>query len=229
MDIFNFPKEWKIDKNIPKEIIYKVADADEKLKRIFIENVERIRFEYLLNQKNINIEGYIDIQERYEEIDFLKVELREKGKENIISKLLHQLIPKGTVLILCFKDESLISLAKKNIKENNFKIEELYNSEWIQNKDEWLQELNYKKFNSGNLKLFYESIIEKIRVYNLYKSLKIDKNINTNNLEKLEILNKEIMELKFLRKKETQTNRITEIQSKLVVKIKEKEKYLLNH
>lgn len=97
MKIFNFPKEWKVDKNVPKEIIYKVADADDKLKRIFVENVERIRFEYSLTPKNTHIESYINDEEKYEEINFLKVDLREKGKENIVLKLLHQLIPKGTV------------------------------------------------------------------------------------------------------------------------------------
>jgi len=40
MEIFNLPNECKIDKNIPKEMIYKNAEANEKLKRVFIDNVE---------------------------------------------------------------------------------------------------------------------------------------------------------------------------------------------
>ncbi|MGL4802053.1 MAG: DUF4391 domain-containing protein [Cetobacterium sp.] len=222
MEIFNFPKEWKVDKIIPKEIIYKVTDADEKLKRIFIENVERVRLQYMLNYKNTNIESYVDNKECYEEINFLKVELKEKGKENTVSKLLHQLIPKGTVVILRFKNEILISLAKKEITENTLRVEELENSLWMNSDDEYLKELLYKNFNSTNLKLFYESIIEKVKIYNLSKNLKIDSNINTSNIEKLEALNKEIEELRALRKKETQLNKIAEIQTKLVVKMKEK-------
>lgn len=222
MELFNFPKEWKVDKIVPKEIIYKVADADEKLKRIFIENVERIRLQYMLNYKNTNIESYVDSKERYEEINFLKVELKEKGKENTVSKLLHQLIPKGTVVVLGFKNEILISLAKKEITENTLKVEELQNSLWINSDEEYLKELLYKNFNSTNLKLFYESIIEKIKIYNLSKNLKIDSNIDTSNIEKLEALNKEIEELKALRKKENQLNKITEIQTKLMEKMKER-------
>lgn len=222
MEIFNFPKEWKVDKIVPKEIIYKVADADEKLKRIFIENVERIGLQYILNYKNTNIESYVDSKERYEEINFLKVELKEKGKENTISKLLHQLIPKGTG----FKNEILISLAKKEITENTLKVEELQNSLWINSDDKYLKELLYKNFNSTNLKLFYESILEKVKIYNLSKNLKIDSNIDISNIEKLEALNKEIEELKVLRKKETQLNKITEIQTKLMEKIKERKDIL---
>jgi len=37
MEIFNLPIECKIDKNIPKEVIYKNAEANDKLKRIFID------------------------------------------------------------------------------------------------------------------------------------------------------------------------------------------------
>lgn len=226
MEIFNFPKEWKVDKIVPKEIIYKVTDADEKLKRIFIENVEKIRLQYMLNYKNTNIKGYIDNKERYEEINFLKVELKEKGKENIVSKLLHQLIPKGTVVVLGFKNEILISLAKKEITENTLKVEELQNSLWINNDEEYLKEFLYKNFNSTNLKLFYESIIEKVKIYNLSKALKIDSNIDTDDIEKLETLNKEIEELKALRKKEIQINRIAVIQDKLIDKVKERSELL---
>lgn len=224
MELFEFPKEWRVDKIVPKEIIYKVADADEKLKRIFVENVERIRLQYMLNHKNTNIENYIGNKEYYEEIDFLKVELKEKGKENTVLKLLHQLIPKGTVVVLSFKNEILISLAKKEIIGNIIKVEELQNSLWLNYEEEYLKQFLYKNFNSTNLKLFYESIIEKVKIYNLSKTLKIESNIDPNNIEKLEVLNKNIEELKALRKKETQLNKIVKIQTKLMEKIKERNK-----
>lgn len=41
MEIFNLPIECKIDKNIPKEVIYKNAEANDKLKRVFIDTVEK--------------------------------------------------------------------------------------------------------------------------------------------------------------------------------------------
>ncbi len=45
-------------------------------------------------------------------------------------------------------------------------------------------------------------------------------------MDLLEELNKEIEELKVIRKKETQLNRITEIQSKIMKKIKERDSIL---
>ena len=226
MEIFNLPNECKIDKNIPKEMIYKNAEANEKLKRVFIDTVEKIRFMYLLNFSNSNIQNYINDRERFEEIDFIKIILREKGKENVISKLFHQLIPKSTVIILEFKTEILISISNKKVEKERVIVEEVFNSNWIEIENKMLEDLEYKKLNSTNLKVFYEDIIEKVRIINLSKKLNSESNIESENLELLEKINKEIEELKVLRKKETQLNRITEIQTKIVKKIKERDSIL---
>lgn len=226
MEIFNLPKECKIDKNISKEVIYKNAEADEKLKRFFIDNVEKIRFMYLLNFSNSNIQDYINDKERFEEINFIKIILKEKGKENIISKLFHQLIPKSTVIILEFKNEILISVSDKRVDKEKIILVEVFNSNWIDIENKILDELDYKKLNSTNLKLFYENIIEKVRIINLSKELNYKNSVKSKNIDLLEELNKEIEELKLLRKKETQINRIAEIQTKLLKKIEERNKIL---
>ena len=226
MEIFNLPNECKIDKNIPKEVIYKNAEANEKLKRIFIDTVEKIRFMYLLNFSNSNIQSYISDNERFEEIDFIKIILKEKGKENIISKLFHQLIPKSTVIILEFKNEILISVSDKRIDKEKLILEEIFNTNWIDIENKILDELDYKKLNSTNLKLFYENIIEKVRIINLSRELNYKNSIESENVDLLEELNKEIEELKLLRKKETQINRVAEIQTKLLKKIEERNKIL---
>ena len=226
MEIFNLPIECKIDKNIPKEVIYKNAEANEKLKRIFIDNVEKIRFMYLLNFSNSNIQSYISDNERFEEIDFIKIILKEKGKENIISKLFHQLIPKSTVIILEFKNEILISVSDKRVDKEKIILVEVFNSNWIDIENKILDELDYKKLNSTNLKLFYENIIEKVRIINLSKELNYKNSVKSENIDLLEELNKEIEELKLLRKKETQINRVAEIQTKLLKKIEERNKIL---
>ena len=226
MEVFNLSNECKIDKNIPKELIYKNAEANEKLKRIFIDNVEKIRFMYLLNFSNSNIQSYISDNERFEEIDFIKIILKEKGKENIISKLFHQLIPKSTVIILEFKNEILISTSDKRTDKEKIILEEVFNSTWIDVENKMLKELEYKKLNSTNLKLFYEDITEKVRVINLSKKLNCENSIESENIDLLEKLNTEIEELKVLRKKETQINRVAEIQTKLLKKIEERNKIL---
>ena len=223
MAIFNLPKGCKVNKNIPKEIIYRNAEADEKFKRIFIDNVEKIRYEYALTYGNSNIEKYVKDEERYDEIHFIRIVLKEKGKEKIVSKLLHQLIPKGTIFILEFGEEVLISTAIKRIGNNRIGIEEIYNTDWINLENEKLKDFDYSNLNSTNMKLLYESIVEKVRIINLSKDFK---NVEKEDIDILETLNKEIEELKLLRKKETQVNKVVEIQSKLLKKIKERDSLL---
>lgn len=223
MEFFNLPISSKVDKNIPKEIIYKNAEANEKFKRIFIESVEKIRYEYALTYGNSNIEKYVKDDERYEEIHFIRVVLREKGKENTISKLLHQLIPKGTILILEYGDEILISVARKKIGSERVTLEEVYNSNWISKESDKLKELDYTKLNPTNIKIFYDNLIKKIRVINLSKDLEIGKSVESGSVDILENLTREIEELKAMRKKETQINRVAQIQSELLKKIKERD------
>lgn len=226
MKFFNLPNECKFEKNISKELIYNESEADEKLKRIFIENVEKIILSYLLTNKNTNIAEYVNGDEKYKEINFIEIILRNKGKENIISKLLHELIPKGTLVVLKFENEFLISGVRKRITNNKVILDEVYNSRWINEEDEYLKEFDYKKLDSTNLKLFYENIIEKIRLLNLNENLDNSKNIKSEDIDKIEKLNKEIEELKKERKKETQINRVAEIQGKLLEKIKERDRIL---
>ncbi|QNM15812.1 DUF4391 domain-containing protein [Fusobacterium hominis] len=219
MAIFNLPKGCKVDKNIPKEIIYKNAEADEKFKRIFIDNVEKIRYEYALTYGNSNIEKYVKDEERYDEIHFIKIVLKEKGKEKIVSKLLHQLIPKATVFIMECDSEILISTAIKRVGNNRVEIVQIYNTDWLDKENERLKEFDYKNLSSGNMKSFYESIVEKVRIINLGKDCE---DIEKEDIEILETLNREIEELKMLRKKETQVNRVVKIQNELLKKIKER-------
>ena len=65
-----------------------------------------------------------------------------------------------------------------------------------------------------------------LRIINLSRELNYKNSIKSENIDLLEELNKEIEELKLLRKKETQINRVAEIQTKLLKKIEERNKIL---
>mgnify|MGYP001658769748 CR=1 FL=1 len=67
MEFFNLPISSKVDKNIPKEIIYKNAEANEKFKRIFKESVEKIRYEYALSSERSRESGPGELSLQYKE------------------------------------------------------------------------------------------------------------------------------------------------------------------
>ena len=73
------------------------------------------------------------------------------------------------------------------------------------------------------MKILYDNIIQKIRVINLSRDLEVGKSVESDSVDILEKLNREIEELKAMRKKETQINRVAQIQSELLKKIKERD------
>ena len=73
------------------------------------------------------------------------------------------------------------------------------------------------------MKILYDNLIQKIRVINLSRDLEVGKNVESDSVDILEKLNREIEELKAMRKKETQINRVAQIQSELLKKIKERD------
>jgi len=117
MKYFNFPKEWEVDRIIPKEAIYSAIGADSKLKEFISNNIKRTRIQYILTPNNTNIESYIENHIRYEEILFLKIELKDKKYSEKITKIFHKALPKASVLILSFGDKIMISMAIKSINK----------------------------------------------------------------------------------------------------------------
>ena len=126
-------------------------------------------------------------------------------------------------MILEYGDEILISVARKKIGSERVTLEEVYNSNWISKESDKLKELDYTKLNPTNIKIFYDNLIQKIRVINLSKDLEIGKSVESGSVDILENLTREIEELKAMRKKETQINRVAQIQSELLKKIKERD------
>lgn len=223
MRYFNFPKEWINSRNIPKEALYKALDADEKLKKIFIENVDRIRLEYLITYKNSNIENYISENEKYEEIHFYTIEFRKSGNEEKIAKILHELVPKATLIEIKFGESFKISTAMKNIRDNSLKIIYLETTDWLKTSEnkEFIDSLNSMTFNTINLKTFYESIVDRVKANKVLKTIGIfsleDIEENNQKAEKILFIQKEIETLK----KELNSEKHTFKRAEIVKKIKE--------
>lgn len=185
MKYFNFPKEWEVNKFIPKEAIYLNIDADEKMKKLFVDSIERVKLKYILNYENTNIDTYIEGNERYEEINFISIELRRFGNEDKIAKVFHSFIPKATVLVFQYEDKILLSTAVKSANKS-IKVEKVYNTSWfmIKEQENFIKSLDMRDYNTINLKEFYGSILDRIKAFKVSEILddftlvNIDENIN---------------------------------------------------
>lgn len=228
MKYFNFPKEWINSRNIPKEALYKVLEADEKLKKLFVDNVERIRLEYLVTPKNSNIQSYIEGNEKYEEIHFYTIEFKRKGSEEKIAKLLHEIVPKATVIEIKSDNDWKISTAIKGIGSVSLKIEKIETTDWLsEDKDvQFIKSLNAKNFNAMNLKTFYESITDRVKANKILKTIGIFsiENVSENNERTEKIL--DIQNQINYWKKELKIEKHSFKRAEIVKKIKELNKKL---
>jgi len=212
MIYFNFPKEWAVDKFIPKEAIYKNIDANEKMKKLFIDSIERVKLKYNLNYQNTNIVPYLKGNDRYEEINFITIELRHLGNEEKISKIFHSFIPKATVLIFQYENQILLSTALKSI-DKTIKIEKIYNTPWfmIEEQEKVIKSLNMRDYNTINLKGFYGSILDRIKTFKVFGEDIQGEMLGTEKLDELIRLKEELEEIKVKMKKENQLNRRVEL------------------
>jgi len=216
MNFFNFSKEWEVNKFIPKEAIYKNIDADEKMKKLFVDSIERVKLKYILNYENTNIETYIEGSERYEEINFISIELRRFGNEAKIAKIFHSFIPKATVLVFQYEDKILLSTAIKTM-DKNVKVEKIYNTSWIiaETQDEFISSLDLKGYNAINLKGFYDNILDRVKAFKVFGEDLEGKKLETEKLDKLIELKEKLEEIKIKMKKENQLNRRVELANKM--------------
>ncbi len=218
MNYFNFPREWTNSRNISKEALYTAMDADEKLKKLFVDNVERIRLEYLITSQNSNIEGYIHEKERYDEIHFYSIELRKRGAEERIAKLLHGVVPKASVVEVRDKNGWLLSTCRKSVT-TAIKVEGIEKISWIEEGSRLPDTLDSKGFNSMNLKTFYGSIEDRIRAYKAsqvtgeYSLEDVDKNVEK--ADRILAVQNEIDSLKKELNKEKHTFKRAEIVKKI--------------
>ncbi|MEG3014185.1 MAG: DUF4391 domain-containing protein [Cetobacterium sp.] len=228
MEFFRIPKRCEVSRVIPKNHFYEHGDLSSSEKEFFSKAIERIRWEYSIKNENMNIPSYHQGEYIYDEIEFFSIELREKKYWNKVSKLIDEMIPYPIVMVFSAEDEILISTTVKRIHNEKPVLDEIVATEW-QRDSEFLKTLDISNFNSQNIFLFQKSIIDRIKANNISITTGTEIDVekledNQSLLKEIELLSQEIEELKTKRKKETQVNRVAELQVELVDKVREREK-----
>lgn len=192
-----YPEETRYEHPIPKKAIYQEAQLKTRDQKIFTKQIEKITWMNYLKPENMNIPPYQDETRNYEEIEIIKVELRENRKLSRITDIILRTIPYPQILILEYKQCNKIYLS--HIREHKadptkITLEEIIHTPWINTQEitpieeKLLEELKIENMNNTNMYEFYNDIINKIIIYNASK-LK-GKNIQGNPEEIKEILDK---------------------------------------
>lgn len=158
-------------RNIPKVSFYEHDDFTHSRKKLFTEDIEKLRLVAICDKNTINIEPLVNDERVYKEIFFLHVELKDKAQHGKISEIIHQVIPNPVVIIFTFGNEMSVSVAPKRLskqEKGKIVVEGEYNSIWVNVKDaneeqkKFLQNLHLKGFHFENLHLFYSDIVKAV-------------------------------------------------------------------
>lgn len=182
-------------------------------KKILTNDIESITLEYLLNKNTINIAPYIDAEQDYSEIAFIKVEILNPNKLGQIVNIV-QNIPYPLIIFLACGTKLCININPKRINKadsSKLVVEESFLTEWIdlsnstKIENDFLKSLKAKHHPFTDLLSFYRSYLDKLIAFNASKySGSLNPHANTKEtLQNIQSVEVKITEAKSKIKKET--------------------------
>ena len=228
---FNVPKECIEGSRIPKKLFYEEYDMSSSDKELFTKAIDKIVLEYMFSEDRINIAAYKNDDIECEEVAVIRVFLHEDSKYKRICEIIQRAIPYSLIVICEYKEKVLFNVASKRINKNDESkntVEEMVFTDWIsvekqkKNDKVFLEGLNVREWSYSNLYKFYNSFLDKVKLFNASKyssNLEIFNNIDVDMVKKLtdkiERLELEISSLKDKLKKESQFNKKMDLNIKI--------------
>lgn len=114
--LFNFPKNTIVSRSIPKSTIYDKINATQKVKDLFIKEVDKIRWEHKLSPQTINMSADKSIKEFQ---IFSIIQRDEKLSESIL-KTIDKSIPSPIIYTLIHDDKVRYAVSVKSDKNKNY-------------------------------------------------------------------------------------------------------------
>ena len=217
--LFDYPTKARFGRKIPKSKLYENASANTKLKDKFVNQIEKIVWQYKLAPNTLNL----DATNKVPEIQVFDIFLKTKEVDQVLLEVIDKAIPLPIIFQIHKGNKVKIKAAYKRPSEsanNKWVIESYFESEWLDKystKQPMPQALDLGKLYEQILKsLMPFEVISRKTTQTLDEQVGIINQINS--------LQKELDKLNSKYKKEKQCNRQFEINKE--IKLKQKE---LNH
>ncbi|WP_299008777.1 DUF4391 domain-containing protein [uncultured Tenacibaculum sp.] len=139
MSFFQLPIQTKKHKSIPKNAFYEYATT--KQKQLFVDVVDKIRWQNKLAADTINLTG-IEVQE----IQIFEIQLKQKKNIESVLPIIEKAIPYHIIFIISYNDEVMLYTSQKHahpVNENNAVVDWVFKTDWFLDKKEEYQ-LNLK-------------------------------------------------------------------------------------
>ena len=214
--LFDYPTKARFGRKIPKSKLYENASANTKLKDKFVNQIEKIVWQYKLAPNTLNL----DATNKVPEIQVFDIFLKTKEVDQALLEVIDKAIPLPIIFQIHKGNKVKIKAAYKRPSEsanNKWVIESYFESEWLDKystKQPMPQALDLGKL--------YEQILKSlmpVEVTSSKTTQTLDQQVDK--INKINILQKELDKLNSKYKKEKQRNRQFEINKQIKLKQKE--------
>lgn len=209
------PKATQIMKTLPyNQMENKLTSAQ---KKIISEHVvsRGIRILATIQASNTNIDTFESETERYDSIVFLAINVKDLKKAVQIYKVFMSIMPNPLVIIFFDGSNTKWVFSTHIKKKDGYLVSDtIYEIKEVVTLQQVEQQLKFENLSKTNLKMFYESWLERLLQlelqtrYNIYTLISLKNNL----LEKLVVMDAQIDDYVRRAKKETQLNMRVELQ-----------------
>jgi len=228
--MLKIPKECYIGKRVYKKLFYDNMKLTYSDKKAFQDHLNYITWLYVLKPDNVGIKSYADQEREYLEISILLAKLKENKTAERLANLIHRSIPYPLLLVCSFQESVMLSIAPKrfNLSEKGAIVaDEVLNSGWMNLSAISLNEMAF----INSLAIDFRKYLNLLELYQAWEAsflaqacskhsgeLKIKYHHNEERKELLDMclsLQVEISSLSSSIKKETQMNKIVELNTRI--------------
>jgi len=214
--LFDYPTKARFGRKIPKSKLYENASVNTKLKDKFVNQIEKIVWQYKLAPNTLNL----DATDKVPEIQIFDIFLKTKEVDQTLLEVIDKAIPLPIIFQIHKGNKVKIKAAYKRPSEsanNKWVIESYFESEWL-DKDVAKQPMP-QVLDLGKL---YEQILKSLMPVEITSSKTtqtIDEQVGI--INQINSLQKVLDKLNSKYKKEKQRNRQFEINKQIKLKQKE--------
>ena len=208
--LFDYPVKARFGRKIAKSKLYENASVNTKLKDKFINQIDKIVWQYKLAPDTLNL----DATDKVPEIQIFDIFLKTKEVDQALLEVIDKAIPLPIIFQIHKGNKVKIKAAYKRPSEsanNKWVIESYFESEWL-DKDTAKQPMP-QALDLGKL---YEQILKSLmpaEVISGKTSQTIDQQVSM--IKQINLLQKELDKLNSKYKKEKQANRQFEIHKQI--------------
>ena len=203
------PKSTEFNKKIPKQKFYENLEISPALKKIFIEQVDKILWSYKIASSSTNLaDGNL-----VKEIEVLEVFLKSPNLDDELLRHIDRAVPYHLVFILEYQGRYKACISYKEAATSGnraFKVNSYYYTDWLNKQDLPL------KLEGLSLDAAYENFVRQIAGETLQK-VASDESLKDSvaRSEQKELLQKQILALESKIRKEKQLNKQIQINNEL--------------